>query len=265
MKKFLPLLFVAYIISLPFFAQGEHPQRENTHRIMSYNIRNAIGMDRVKDNKRIAAVINSVVPEVVAVQEVDSMTTRSNNTYILGELAGLTGMHATFSGAIPFQGGKYGIGILSKDKPISVIKYPLPGSEEPRTLLAVEFDKYILCCTHLSLTQKDAESSVDIINEMAERFYQNSKKPVILAGDFNVEPDSTTISKLTENQRWKILSNPTQFTFPSDTPDRTIDYIMGYKGHGTNYSVHNSEVVEEEMASDHRPLLLDVSFETENQ
>lgn len=265
MKKHLYLLFVVYLVSLPFFSQNEYPQRENTHRIMSYNIRNAIGMDRVKDNKRIAAVINAVAPEVVAVQEADSMTTRSNNTYVLGDLADLTGMHATFAEAISFQGGKYGIGILSKKKPLSVEKIPLPGSEELRTLLAVEFDNYILCCTHLSLTAKDAEASVDIINIIAEKFQRgsNNKKPVLLAGDFNVEPGSPTIKKLTENKKWKILSNPKHFTFPSDMPDRTIDYIMGYTANGTNYSVHNAKVVEEGMASDHRPLYVDIRFATE--
>ena len=46
----------------------------NTLRIMSYNIRNGRGMDEVTDLGRIAEAIRKVAPDVVAVQEVDSVT-----------------------------------------------------------------------------------------------------------------------------------------------------------------------------------------------
>ena len=56
----------------------ERSERENnTLRIMSYNIRNGRGMDDVTDFRRTAAVINKVCPDVVAVQEIDSVTGRS--------------------------------------------------------------------------------------------------------------------------------------------------------------------------------------------
>ncbi len=56
----------------------------------------------------------------VAVQEVDSAHTTQRRTLCAsGELASLTGMHANFARAIDFQGGAYGIGVLSKRKPLS--------------------------------------------------------------------------------------------------------------------------------------------------
>ena len=102
-------------------------------KLMSYNIRNAKGMDNVRNVQRIANVINNEAPDVVAVQELDSMTTRSNQTYVLAEVAERTQMHASYAPAISFQGGKYGIGILSKEKPLDIQTYPLPGREEERT------------------------------------------------------------------------------------------------------------------------------------
>ncbi len=265
MRKALSILLI--FVPIILISQQKHePQGNGTHRIMSYNIRNAKGMDGVTDYSRIATVINNAKPEVVAIQEVDSMTTR-NNRYVLGDLANMTGMHAIFSAAIPFQGGKYGIGILSIEKPISVTRLQLPGSEEPRTLLIAEFENYVLCCTHLSLTKKDAEESVDIINGAVARcnFKGKGNKPILLAGDFNVEPDSPTINILSKS--WTTLSNTDILTFPSDTPNRTIDYIMGYTANGTktNYVVHKYEVIEEKMASDHRPLLINISFERVKQ
>ena len=56
----------------------ERSERENnTLRIMSYNIRSGRGMDNVADFRRTAEVINKVCPDVVAVQEIDSVTGRS--------------------------------------------------------------------------------------------------------------------------------------------------------------------------------------------
>ena len=103
MKKTLPLLFTL------LFALSA--QSQNSLRLMTYNIKNANGMDDVCDFQRIADVINHIHPEVVALQELDSMTHRSGQKYVLGEIAGRTQMHAYFAPAIDYDGGKYGIGL----------------------------------------------------------------------------------------------------------------------------------------------------------
>ena len=121
--------------------------------LMSYNIRNTKGMDGVRDYQRIANVIIREAPDVVAIQELDSMTTRSEQKYVLGELAERTQMHAQYVPAISFQGGKYGIGILSREKPLSIKAMSLPGREERRALMVAEFDDYFFACTPLSLTE----------------------------------------------------------------------------------------------------------------
>ena len=129
------------IICLLAMAISAHSQ--DNLKLMSYNIRNAKGMDGIYSFQRIANVINNEAPDVVAVQEIDSMTTRSNQTYVLGEIAERTQMHANYAPAISFQGGKYGIGILSKEKPLNIKTYPLPGREEERMLMVAEFEDYI--------------------------------------------------------------------------------------------------------------------------
>jgi Metal-dependent hydrolase len=141
---------------------------------MTYNIRNATGMDGVCNFQRIANVINNASPDVVAVQEVDSVTNRSNQKYVLGEIAERTQMHACFAPAIDFDGGKYGIGLLSKKAPIHLQTMALPGREEARTLILAEFEDYIYCCTHLSLTEEDRMKSLDILKAFAISY----KKPL---------------------------------------------------------------------------------------
>ena len=76
MKKTLLLLFT---LLLALSAQSQ-----NSLRLMTYNIKNANGMDDVCDFQRIADVINHIHPEVVALQELDSMTHRSGQKYVLG-------------------------------------------------------------------------------------------------------------------------------------------------------------------------------------
>lgn len=228
------------------------PKENNSIRIMSYNVHNGIGMDKQTDYQRIAEVINRVAPDLVAVQELDSAAQRSNGVYVLKEIAGHALMHYTYGAAIDFQGGKYGIGILSKEKPLNCRTIPLPGREEARVLLITEFENYVFCCTHFSLTEEDRNASVAIILDAIK----DIKKPLFLAGDMNSEPESTTQISLQEFLT--TLNSPKSPTFPVVNPKECIDYIYGYNN-GNTYPVLQRQVLtDEQVASDHLPLFVDV-------
>lgn len=222
-----------------------------TLRILSYNIRNAKGLDNITDYKRIANVINKANGDVVALQELDSVTKRSNGKDVLLELAKEMGMYSSYAAAIDFSGGKYGVGILSKEKPIIQRSISLPGSEEKRVLLIVEFKDYVLFCTHLSLTEADRLTSAEIINKEAAIY----TKPVFLAGDLNDTPTSLMIQLL--SKQWGLLSEIAP-TFPANDPDRCIDYIMCYNRR--KVMVKRSVVVDEPLASDHRPVMVEINW-----
>ena len=85
-----------------------------------------------------------------------------------------------------------GIGILSKEKPLDIQTFPLPGREEERMLMVAEFKDYFFACTHLSLTEEDRLASLDIIKQSVS----TSQKPFFLAGDLNDTPDSKFIQSL---------------------------------------------------------------------
>ena len=233
---------------LCLFAMALSAHSQNDLKLMSYNIRNAKGMDNVRNVQRIANVINNEAPDVVAVQELDSMTTRSNQTFVLAEVAERTQMHASYAPAIDFQGGKYGIGILSKDKPLDIQTYPLPGREEKRMLMVAEFKDYFFACTHLSLTEEDRLTSLEIIKNSVK----SNQKPFFLAGDLNDTPNSKFIQALQED--FLILTNTKKPTYPAPEPKETIDYIAAWKGNTDNFANLSAQVVEEPLASDHRPL-----------
>ena len=244
MKKNLLFIFAALFI---FSAQAQ-----NTLKLMSYNIKNANGMDNVCNFQRIANVINNTSPDVVAIQEVDSMTNRSGQKYVLGEIAERTQMHGYFAPAIDYDGGKYGIVLLTKQVPLRLQSLPLPGREEARTLILAEFTDYIYCCTHMSLTEEDRMKSLELV----KAFTSSSTKPLFLAGDMNAEPESGFIKELQKD--FQILSNPKQHTFPAPDPKETIDYIAMLKQNAKGFAVISAKVINEPMASDHRPILVEL-------
>ena len=256
MKTFFSELVICIcFVSLFFNLSGQVPiysQPDNTLRIMSYNICNAQGLDNEISYERISNIIRRASPDVIALQELDSITERSGKTDVLSVLGALTSMYSVYGASIGFEGGKYGIGVLSKEKPLSWRRIALPGREEPRSLLMVEFDEYIFCCTHYSLNAEDRVASSKIINKEATSF----GKPAFLAGDFNAQPEANEILELTAS--WKMLNNPKQFTFPADKPVETIDYLFGHMADGRPYSVLQSSVLDEPVASDHLPLFVDV-------
>ena len=218
-------LAAALMMLLPLgkvYSKERSERENNTLRIMSYNIRNGRGMDDMTDFRRTAEVINKVCPDVVAVQELDSVTGRSGGKDVLREIAGLTLMHHIYAPAIDYDGGKYGIGMLSKEKPLGYRYLSLPGREEARALLVVEFEKYIYCCTHLSLTEEDRMLSLPVIRQVAA----SANKPFFIAGDMNAHPDSEFIRQLKND--FVILTDMEKPTFPADKPDETLDYIAAY-------------------------------------
>ena len=251
MNRLLCVMSNILISSLIFSCQTAGAQE--SLRVLSYNVRNCRGLDdyHTVNVARVAGVISNQAPDVVALQELDRKTKRSAGRDMLQELADATGMIGTFGEAIPFQGGSYGVGILSKAKPLRSYHLPLPGKEEPRTLLVCEFDTFVFFCTHLSLTAESRQASAEIINQEQAKF----NKPVLLAGDFNAKPETTEM--LAFEKLWTRIG-PLQPTFPADKPDRIIDYIFVSKN--TTVEVPESCVVNEPMASDHRPIFARVIF-----
>lgn len=217
-------------------------------QLMTYNVKNGAGMDGVTDYARTASVIIHEKPDVVAIQELDSVTGRSKGAYVLDELAKQTGMHATYAPAIDYDGGKYGIGILSKKQPLHVYRYALPGREEARALLVVEFKKYVYACMHLSLTEEDRIASLPVIREATSGF----DKPVFIAGDWNDTPDSPFIQEMQKD--FRILSPTDQLTCPADEPKACIDYIAVKKDCKPKHFAFFSYVAPASVESDHRPV-----------
>lgn len=252
-NKTLCLLLVLMAIAVAAPVQAKRVRKV---RLTSYNIQHGAGMDGKIDYTRQAKILRKAHADVAAIQEVDSVTKRNGGLYALAEIGRKAKMFASFAPAINYQGGKYGIGILSKKCPISVHSLSLPGREEPRMLIVAEFQHYVVCCTHLSLTDEDRMASIPLIVAEARKW----QKPFVIMGDLNDEPGSTFYQEM---QKYFLFLNPSyDKTFPADAPNICIDHVAIFLPTATpefTLSYYRTWVGTEPY-SDHRPLHAEIGL-----
>jgi len=223
-------------------------------RVLTWNIHHGEGVDGKLDFARVGRVIREARPDIVALQEVDVRTERIKGRDTVRELERLTGMRGIFGASMPFQGGGYGNAVLVNGTVLGSRVFPIGASEgmEPRSLLMVEVRPY-RCSQDLAFfsTHFDHRSEED---RMAGAGVANLpiSLPAILAGDLNAPPDDLVIGTLM--QQWASATKGPGFeTIPVETPKRQIDYVLMRPA--KRWTVVKAEVVQEPVASDHRPLL----------
>lgn len=238
--------------------------------ILCYNIHHANPPSRPDfiDLQAIANVIKQQQPHLVALQEVDVHTMRSGKSSNQAqELARLTGMKAFFAKAIDYEGGEYGVAILSKLPMEEMKNTPLPTADgtggEHRTLATAVFtlpqgNKIVFACTHLDLQRQDTNRFLQI-NKIVE-VLQPEKLPVVIAGDFNSVPSTPVIKKLDEFFTRTCITN-CGFTVPVINPSKTIDFIAVKPGAAFNVIEH--QVIDEKYASDHLPVKAVIQFKNQ--
>ncbi|MBL8220770.1 MAG: endonuclease/exonuclease/phosphatase family protein [Bryobacterales bacterium] len=223
-----------------------------TLRVLSYNIHHGEGVDGRLDLERIAKVILSVQPDVVALQEVDGKTRRTKGVDQPAELARLTGMRHFFGPAIQLEGGHYGNVVLAKVPAVFTRNAPLPGKERRALMevtLTVGGKKVAFFATHLDAGREETErvAAAREILKLARR-----KHPAVLAGDLNAVVESETMRIL--GKEWVRAGAPEMhLTIPVGAPRRQIDYVLMRPG--KKFRVVEVRVLDEAVASDHRAIL----------
>ncbi len=237
-------------------------------RVATYNIRAGTDLQRRPNLERVAALLDSLSADVVLLQEVDRATARSGGVDQLAELARITGMHGFFARAMEFDGGEYGIAVLSRFPLLSAEAVPLTvagyqdlseRSYEPRTLLHVVIDApggpIHLLNTHLDHHGGPVfrgPQIARIIEHLSARMPEDA--PTILAGDLNAEPTAPELVPLLArfSDTWATCGAGPGLTYPADRPVKRIDYILLRGLTCTASTVPPTEV------SDHRPVVVDL-------
>lgn len=228
-------------------------------KVMSYNIHHANPPARagVIDLEAVANAIRARDPDLVALQEVDVNTTRSGPFNQAGELAQKLGMHFFFGKAIDYEGGAYGVAILSKFPISESSVHPLPtkagSNAEPRVLARARVQLPDGTFLRFGSTHLDAQS--DQANRLLQaeeigRLAAAEQLPFVLGGDFNATPEATVMTNLDKYFRRSCYTcGP---TIPASQANKTIDYLLFAPA--SRFAVLGHQVVQEKLASDHLPV-----------
>lgn len=251
LRAIAPIVLAAVSLSCCMSASRATAQERPRLRVLTYNIHHAEGSDGKIDYERIAAIITSLKPDVVALQEVDQCTRRSAGVDQASRLAELTGMQHAFGTAMHYAGGAYGEAILSRFPMTEPTTFRLPFrfGQEPRAALAARvrpaggLPEFLLVGTHLC--HQSGETRLDQTRQLHRLFGAEgtvTRLPVILAGDLNARPDSEPMRALLENG-W----------IDAVAPHSVIDYVL-YRS-GDPWRIAQIKIVDDLVASDHRPVL----------
>ena len=253
-------MILAGLAALPFSTAcgpaavgGSGMAAADTVRLLAYNIHHGEGMDEVTDLERVAEFIRALDPDLVTLQEVDSVVDRTGRIDQTAELARLTGLHGSFGRFMPYQGGAYGMAVLSRWPIQGAMNWRLPDGEEPRTALGVRVqlptsgEDLLLVGIHFYRTESERLAQANAL----ETILADEEGPVILAGDFNSTPGSPVMAGLAEG--WNVLDKgEDRLTFSSFEPVREIDFVL-LRPVG-RFDVLDHRPLDEPVISDHRPV-----------
>jgi endonuclease/exonuclease/phosphatase family metal-dependent hydrolase len=252
------LPFLLVLLSLTWALEAG-AQTTDTLRILAYNTHHGEGTDGVLDLERIGELIAQVAPDLVALQEIDRLVERTGFVDQANEYGALTGMEALFGDFMPYQGGHYGMALLSRLPILEWTNHRLPEGTEPRSALTATVQlpnsgrEVVFSGIHFYNTEEERLAQAQTLMQLLS----SESDITILAGDFNSLPASPVMELLATE--WAVIPKEGEsFTFPAQEPAREIDFMLVRPQ--TGFRVLEHRVLDEEVASDHRPIFLVLEF-----
>lgn len=242
--------FVGAVCLLVFFCPAAQAERL---RVLTYNIHHGEGRDGKFDYERLAGKIEELRPDVAVLQEVDRGTKRAGGVDQAARLAELTGMKFVFGRAMPYDGGEYGLAILSRFPIERSETYPLPFDfgREPRALLRArivpEGGLPVFDCWGTHLCHQEEVARVRQVKQIRWVISRFDDAPAVLAGDFNARPGSAPMEAMLAED-W----------LDAAAPQSEIDYVLIRRTDA--WRVAKVVVLEDRTVSDHRPVLAELEW-----
>ena len=231
-------------------------------RIVSFNTQHCFDyIERKIDFEKFAKTIQRLNADVIGLNEMRGAGKDPDYTDQVKILSDLTGMkYYYFAPALEITNkGPYGNGILSRIPIVKAEIVPIPdpspkkysGYYETRCVLKAELEGGMtVLITHFGLNPDEHENAVStVLNNVSEQ-------KCILMGDFNVRPDNSVLDEI-RNRMYDTAESFAceKLSFPSDAPDRKIDYI---------FVSRDVKVVDADIppvvVSDHRPYVVTVDL-----
>ena len=267
----LPVLAGVALLAAPLFVWATAPAPVEAApgparpvRLMSYNLHFGFDVRGWSDLEGVARAIEASGAEVVGLQEVSRGWYVNGSTDMLAWLQRRLRMpHARFAGA---SDAIWGNAVLSRYPILSgeVTRLPREGVPLRRNALGVELDlgdgrRLRVVVTHLHHVEGPDGARVRLAQLPRLLEAVAGREATVLMGDLNAEPGSAEIARLRAAGLTDAFTaaggRPAdERTWPSDRPDRRIDYIwLSADLEATAFAATSST------ASDHRGIAVTVA------
>jgi endonuclease/exonuclease/phosphatase family metal-dependent hydrolase len=257
-------------LSAPLRRWPAAPSTPGTLRVMTYNVHGCVGMDGKVSTSRICRVIARHRPDVVALQELDVGRRRTGGVDQACAIANELEMKFHFHAALEMDEERYGNAVLSRHPMRLVRAEGLPRLSirpglEPRGALWIAIDvggsELNLVTTHLGLSRRERVHHADVLLGPEWLGHPECRAPIVLCGDLNDGPRSTTW------RRFHGLLRDAQLALDGRAPRRTwlgrlplarIDHVFVSEGiRVLSVDVPRTELTRR--ASDHLPLVVEMA------
>lgn len=215
------------------------------------------GFFRATENNlsNIIEFIRSVNPDVIGLVEVDSGSYRSGKLCQADFIARELNYYHVVETKYANNSFIHKLPIMKQQSNALLAREPVVGHSfhyfvegVKKLVIQAEFDDVEIFVVHLSLKYRHRQHQLEHLHQLVV----NSRKKVILAGDFNTFWGSREL-KLFLAATGLVSANPQNLpSHPSHSPQRQIDFILHSKQlEVTNFSIPDIQL------SDHSPLICD--------
>lgn len=232
-------------------------------RVVSYNI---LAGDRGLAG--IEAMLKTADADVIALQEVDDETKRSGRVDQAAVLGKKLSMHHAFAAHFPYQGGHFGVALLSKYPIARAERRAVNGSRQAlldATVRTPSGDVRVLV-VHYTVTfpfRDEKETAATNAARLAEAtataaLAKQSNGPVLVLGDMNDDSGSPTYVQFSPflQDACDVKGNGLAKTWNAAFPITRIDYVWASR----DFSVTSCGTLPG-TASDHLPVVADLRLD----
>lgn len=261
------LLLALALASSPPARVAEASPPRGTLRVVTYNIlAGDRGLQGIIDTLTIANA------DLIALQEVDKLTKRSGKKDQPAKLAAALGMNVFYAPFFPYQGGEFGVALLSKHPIISAKRVKVKGSRLSQleaTVRTPSGDVKVIV-VHFTVTfpfrdkkETDATNAARLTEaKAAYGLATASKTPVLVLGDMNDDSGSDPYEVFSKSLQdaCDVKGGGLAKTWSSAFPITRIDYLWASK----EFTVESCQTIPSQ-ASDHLAVVAELSLSNQRR
>ncbi len=208
-----------------------------------------------KHLEKIISFLKAKKPDILGLIEVDAGSYRTRKKNQAVEIANALGFHSMFAPKYRPTAATTKLPLISKHVNAIVCNDEIKNQHFhyfskgiKRLVIEMETSDFVLFLVHLSIRFRTRQSQLCSLFNMVKK----TKKPCIVAGDFNAFWGTDELKLFLEATGLKNANTNALPTYPSWAPKKELDFILYSKGiEIKNFAVLNTTL------SDHLPLICD--------